>query len=424
MLIFQNVARLTVLTGWEQEAAFGWVLSSQILGLTPWSLRRSIPATAAIAVLLFCTLLQAWPTGAAAALLLTAGHVLSVLLLTTALLGTAAVGRSRLVYGPSAGMLLLVVLVFLYYSAYALPLPVSNAVLAPLAALFVGVAAANAARNRSKHNPLTSATVGSCVLVFCVLPLLVLPMLKAAGRTRAAVRSETLPLRMMTFNLHCGFDPQGHLGLEAIARVIEAEDPDIVGLQEVSRGWVICGSVDMLVWLSRRLGMSYRFAPAADPLWGNAVFSRLPIVGQELRELPPRDLLMRRGFTSVDLQTASDEPLEVIVTHYHHLRNDSDVRVTHSRALLDFWRGRPRTVLMGDFNAVPGDPEIELLRQAGLTDVIEAAGLTPGYTAPAGNPWKRIDYIFLPPDLTADDVVISPALVSDHFGVAATVDVK
>jgi endonuclease/exonuclease/phosphatase family metal-dependent hydrolase len=79
---------------------------------------------------------------------------------------------------------------------------------------------------------------------------------------------------------------------------------------------------------------------------------------------------------------------------------------------------------MGDFNAVPGDPEIELLRQAGLTDVIEAAGLTPGYTAPAGNPWKRIDYIFLPPDLTADDVVISPALVSDHFGVAATVDVK
>ncbi len=417
MLIFQNVARLTALTGWEQETAFGWVLSSQILGLAPCWLRRSLPGTSAVAVLLFCTLLLAWPTGVPAALLLTAGHVASVLLLTTAL---AATDGDRLGYGHSAGMLLLVVFVFLYYSAYALSLPLTNLALPPLAALLVGAAAVSAVRTL----PRTPAIAGNWILLLGVLPLLVLPMFKAVAGSPVAVRSGGLPLRTMTFNLHCGFDPLGHLGLEAIARVIEAEEPDVVGLQEVSRGWVVNGSVDMLAWLSRRLGMTYRFAPAADPLWGNAVLSRVPIVGHEVRELPPRDLLLRRGLVSVRLEMDSDEPLEAIVTHYHHRGDGSDVRVTQSRALLEFWRGRPRTVLMGDFNAVPGEEEIELLRQAGLTDAIEAAGITPGYTSPAGNLYQRIDYIWLSPDLTADDVVISPALVSDHLGVAATVDLK
>ena len=64
-----------------------------------------------------------------------------------------------------------------------------------------------------------------------------------------------LPVRVMSYNLHQGFDTGGSLAIEEQAKVIEEAGPDIVALQEVSRGWVVDGSFDMLVWLSRRLDM-------------------------------------------------------------------------------------------------------------------------------------------------------------------------
>ena len=69
----------------------------------------------------------------------------------------------------------------------------------------------------------------------------------------------------MTYNLHNGFSTAGTLEMEAIARVIEAQDPDVVGLQEVSRGWAINGSMDMLEWLSQRLQMPYIYGPTTGP---------------------------------------------------------------------------------------------------------------------------------------------------------------
>jgi endonuclease/exonuclease/phosphatase family metal-dependent hydrolase len=43
-------------------------------------------------------------------------------------------------------------------------------------------------------------------------------------------------VRVLTYNLHFGFDVRGWSDLEAAARAIEATGADVVGLQEVSRG--------------------------------------------------------------------------------------------------------------------------------------------------------------------------------------------
>jgi len=74
--------------------------------------------------------------------------------------------------------------------------------------------------------------------------------------------------------------------------------------------------------------------------------------------------------------------LDVIGTHYHHPETGSAVRVEQSKVILDFWAGRPHTALMGDLNGRPGDPEIEMLRQAGLSDVLDLAGISPGLHQP------------------------------------------
>ena len=79
------------------------------------------------------------------------------------------------------------------------------------------------------------------------LLLLMLPLFQlAAWKDVTPTAGAGFPVRVMTYNLHQGFDVNGRHGLEEMAKVIEAEDPDIVALEEVSRGWVANGSVDML----------------------------------------------------------------------------------------------------------------------------------------------------------------------------------
>ena len=73
--------------------------------------------------------------------------------------------------------------------------------------------------------------------------------------------------------------------------MIEEQQPDIVALQEVTRGWVIYGSFDMLVWLSQRLDMPYVYGPAADSVWGNAILSRYPMSGALTIPMPNNNQL-------------------------------------------------------------------------------------------------------------------------------------
>jgi endonuclease/exonuclease/phosphatase family metal-dependent hydrolase len=74
-------------------------------------------------------------------------------------------------------------------------------------------------------------------------------------------------VRVLSYNLHFGFDIRGWSDLEGIARAIESSGAEVVGLQEVSRGWYVNGSTDMLAWLQRRLRMPHaRFAGASDTI--------------------------------------------------------------------------------------------------------------------------------------------------------------
>ena len=103
-------------------------------------------------------------------------------------------------------------------------------------------------------------------------------------------------------------------------------------------------------------------------------------------------------------------------------------------ALLQEWNGRERTIIMGDFNASAGDPEILLLGESGLRDAFLAsrAGSREedavddtrrrGYTAPADDPTRRIDYVWMTSDLKARDFSLTDSQASDRLGMAVTVE--
>ena len=140
--------------------------------------------------------------------------------------------------------------------------------------------------------------------------------------------------------------------------------------------------------------------------------------------MPNNDRLrLNRAFTVAVVDVGGGERLNVIATHLHHPRDGGGERVPQVQALLDYWAGAGKTVLLGDLNALPDEPEIALLRDAGLVDAFDAAGAEPpGYTAPSDDPQRRIDYIWLSDDLGAADFVTRVSLASDHFAVAATID--
>ena len=431
LVVLQNVARLAAVTGWRLPLAAGWVVFGQLVALAAavWLLgrqRRTLWPIALISgsVLIVICLFPYPEPGWLAALTVFGGQISSALLLVA--LAVAADSRrgpsgfGRLVAGNGVGMILLVVLLLGYYVVYQMNLPYSNTILeivsASLMTLCVLLSIVGLRDRIGVSQRLWLLPVLAVVLL--------VPSLAGAiaWEEPAPVSGNGFPVRVMTYNLHNGFSPTGYLGMEALAMVIEESRPDIVALQEVSRGWVISGRVDMLTWLSHRLDMPYVSGPTADPLWGNTILSRYPIIKHESHELPPRDLFILRGFTSARIDLGDGNRLRIIATHYHHLEEDSEVRQVQSTSLVQFLNGTSNTVVLGDFNAESAAPEMETLRQAGLIDAAGTVDHSPADTFNSVDPYQRIDYVWVSADLQVSEVFVPVTTASDHLPVIAVID--
>lgn len=431
LLVFQNVARLAALTDWPLPFAFGWTLLAQLLALVAavWLMRKGLcilwPLAVISGVILIATSAFSYPQQAwFAAFLLLLGQISIALLMVVVLIGVSdRVPGTRfpsVTMANGLGMVLLVVFLLGYYAVYQISLPYNNTVLEPVAASIVAACAVASSINLRQGVKVNAKAwlVPGLAMVLLVLPLAGV----VSWQEPEATADDGFPVRIMTYNLHNGFNTDGYLDMEAVAQVIENNNPDIIALQEISRGWVISGRIDMLTWLSQRLNMPYVSGPTADPLWGNAILSRYPIVEYENYDLPPRDLFILRGFTSVVIDLGGGNNLQVIATHFHHLEGDSDIRRMQSTAIVDFWNGADRTVILGDFNAEPGAPEIDMLRQAGLVDALADMESAQAYTYHSANLYRRIDYIWVSPDLEVQKVHVPFSNASDHLPVIAVIN--
>lgn len=227
-------------------------------------------------------------------------------------------------------------------------------------------------------------------------------------------------LRVVTYNIHSGFDIFGRQNPEAIARTIETSGADVVALQEMSRGWLMNGSTDLVTWLSHRLKMHIFFQPTADALWGNAILTRLPMVESSVGSLPSEELPLERGYQWVRVGEG-EHSLLLVNTHLHHKEREGEVREKQVHALLKFLEGKERVILLGDLNAEPTSREMDLLRDAGFLDAWSFSGRGPGNTFRSGMPFKRIDWMWISKDLKLKNVEVISSTASDHLPVAATV---
>ncbi len=216
-------------------------------------------------------------------------------------------------------------------------------------------------------------------------------------------------LVVVTYNIQSGYDRQHRWDLEATARAIERLQPDIVLLQEVSRGWLVTSSADQLTWLSRRLGMQAAWGAASDDgLWGNAVLTRSqPLERRTTRFRMTQNL--ERGAVAVRLATPTGS-LWVASTHLDDPRPAVTIRLLQIEELLAFLQPMRPLVLGGDFNADPGSPELTRLGESGLVDAAAAVGATD----PTSADDRRIDYLFVTGELRPLAGSVPPISASDH----------
>jgi endonuclease/exonuclease/phosphatase family metal-dependent hydrolase len=239
-------------------------------------------------------------------------------------------------------------------------------------------------------------------------------MPKAALQTQAAPAE----LRVMTYNIRHGFDFRGVPAFREVASFLEARKPDLVALQEISRGGLVDGGVDFVAYLRRRLPQyQVVFGATREDVSGNAILSRYPVLSTGRLAFPLRRDRTARGLIWVTVPTVAGN-LVFASTHLAGYR-DQD-REAQTEEVLRFWDRRPRTAIAGDLNFTPDDEPAAMVRAAGLIDAAAAAGPGEQPTFRSNRPFRRLDYVWTTQDMETVSASVPPVVLSDHLPLEVT----
>lgn len=264
-------------------------------------------------------------------------------------------------------------------------------------------------------------------LLAAVAAIVVVAVAATEGRAQG---SQSRDVRVMSYNIHHGEGADGGLDLDRIADVVRSEKAEVVGLQEVDRFWRRSDFADQVAYLAEELDMHAAYGanldlPPDDPSqprrqYGTAILSKYPIVESKNTFLPKTGNNEQRGLLEA-LVKVKGAPVRFYNTHLQH--NSSVERALQVRAIMEHTGDvEGPQVLMGDLNALPEAPELAPLYER-YADAWPLGGEGPGYTISAENPTRRIDYVFVTPDVVVEGASVPRTLASDHLPVVADLSV-
>lgn len=239
----------------------------------------------------------------------------------------------------------------------------------------------------------------------------VLPARRAPARAQPA----GVTLRVLTWNTHSG-NP------DHLAEVIRASGADVVALQEVDAYRQRSGCRHQAFDIAEHLGMHARLGAnirsgeecgnGHEALYGDAVLSRHPIL-EWRHTLLPNHGGEQRGLTEAVLDVDGHR-VRVVSTHLEYASVSE--RKAQAEAVVEHLRTSAEpVVVMGDLNGEPDDSGLAPLRDA-FTDSWGTVGDGDGYTNPARDPHRRIDYVFARA-LTPISAEVLDSTASDHLAV-------
>lgn len=254
----------------------------------------------------------------------------------------------------------------------------------------------------------------SCAAVFAAFLI---------GCSTNSMPTKPATLRVMTYNIHHGEGLDGKVDLLRIAQLIQREGADIVALQEVDKGVARTARRDFPAELAELTGMACVFSnnfPYQGGEYGNAVLTRFPV----LRVTNTPYQMLREGEQRGLLQLVLDvrgRELVFMNTHIDYRPDDAE-RMLNVAQILGAAKGRAGRpiILCGDFNATPESRVCRRLSED-FEDTWARVGLGDGFTSPAQQPKKRIDYIWIAKDKSLEPlkVWVPQSDASDHLPVVA-----
>jgi endonuclease/exonuclease/phosphatase family metal-dependent hydrolase len=243
---------------------------------------------------------------------------------------------------------------------------------------------------------------------------------------------------------------------ELLVEGLAAQQADLIGIQEVNL------QENTADWLAEQLNMPYVYlVPYQErpyklgPEYGIAILSRYPFIQQVQLDLQSQGRLAQ--YVQVEVE---ERALIFSNGHYYWQPGSTEERIKQIQLLLNWLGNLPSDIpiiTVGDFNATPDTPEMELMRQQFSSAYAKHHGQEPEYTCPTPlskphrkawhkfqlqalnlllnrsvKPWRgTLDYIYISNQLLVRDcqlILTQPApndiniYPSDHFGIVADLD--
>jgi endonuclease/exonuclease/phosphatase family metal-dependent hydrolase len=264
-----------------------------------------------------------------------------------------------------------------------------------------------------------------------VTSIMIIPAVLVENRNRV----EDGNITVMTYNIHQWFvaddvpviQKTGEYVFTELLRVIKAENPDIIGLQESEGARFSSGNVQGVAWLAEQLDMYFYYGGSTqEQVYGNAILSVWPII-ESTFEIYPRPEGIERALVYSVIDSPYGE-LRIFNTHLE-ISRFSEAQIVATEFLIDYVGTGP-SIIMGDFNsAASSNLSPYSLMNSTFTYAMLESGLSVndsrGFTNDPANPSKKIDYIWLSKNhwqvLANSFRVIGNPDASDHLGVVVDI---
>lgn len=237
-------------------------------------------------------------------------------------------------------------------------------------------------------------------------------------------------IKVMSYNVHHCNPPAKPdvIDLNAIAEVINAANPDVVGLQEIDVNTVRSGKgLDQAKVLAAKTNMYYYFAKAIDyqgGAYGVAILSKYALTEPKVYPLSsdPATNAEPRVLVTARIVLPSGKVIRIGNTHLDATSNPANRSMQMKEINAVALKENVPFIMTGDFNAVAGSEEIRA-----MDEVFTRTCFNCGPTIPADKPTKCIDFIGFTtakPLVVRSHQVVSAPDPSDHLPVVAVLGLK
>ncbi len=237
-----------------------------------------------------------------------------------------------------------------------------------------------------------------------------------------------MKIKVTSYNIfHCAdYYNYETIDYDAFIKTIDSFSSAVVGMNEVHGEGPDDEYDEQAEILGKGIGCNYYFSKATEidgnNPFGNAMLSRLPVKEVSTIPIPDPEPKSYDGYyeTRAVLRMVTDTTPEItfLITHFGLNPDEQENAVKTVLANLP----KERCVFMGDLNVMPDNEVLNPIKEVLKDTAVEVNNIP--LTFPSCEPNRKIDYIFVTPDIKVNSFFTEDIVLSDHLAVSAEIEVE